>query len=102
MKGNKHIQTFEQHQENLNISDVSDSKILYQVEILGDNFELREEKEIEFTDDGLLLKVYKNNEEIDIDTELDKFLLQFKTTKLSVDDMCKFIHFYDKFNELCL
>jgi hypothetical protein len=27
MKGNKHIQTFEQHQENLNISDVRSSKI---------------------------------------------------------------------------
>ncbi len=26
MKNNKHIKTFEQHQENLNISDVSDSK----------------------------------------------------------------------------
>jgi hypothetical protein len=25
MKGNKHIQTFEQHQENLNISDVMNS-----------------------------------------------------------------------------
>jgi hypothetical protein len=31
MKGNKHIQTFEQHQENLNISDVSNS--FYIVEI---------------------------------------------------------------------
>ncbi len=26
MKGNKHIQSFNEHQENLNISDVSDSK----------------------------------------------------------------------------
>lgn len=28
MKNKKHIQTFEQHQENLNISEVSDSNII--------------------------------------------------------------------------
>jgi len=34
MKDNKHIQSFNEHQENLNISDVSDSKLLF---LLGEN-----------------------------------------------------------------
>jgi hypothetical protein len=29
MKGNKHIKSFNEHQENLNISDVSDSKLTH-------------------------------------------------------------------------
>ena len=32
MKDNKHIQSFNEHQENLNISDVSESKYLVDIE----------------------------------------------------------------------
>lgn len=102
MKNNKHIQKFNEHQENLNISDVSDSKILYEDTINNNQYQLLDVKETEFTDGELMMIVYKNDEEIDIDGELNKLLTQFKTLKLKVDDMCKYIHFYDKFNELCV
>jgi hypothetical protein len=40
MKDKKHIKTFEQHQENLNISDVSDSSIdITEIIENGDRFE---------------------------------------------------------------
>lgn len=34
MKGNKHIQSFNEHQENLNISDVSDSNCISMIKDL--------------------------------------------------------------------
>jgi len=34
MKDNKHIQSFNEHQENLNISDVSDSKLYTRSEVI--------------------------------------------------------------------
>jgi hypothetical protein len=37
MKGKRHIQSFNEHQENLNISDVSDSKI-----IVGETYIIKE------------------------------------------------------------
>jgi rubrerythrin len=37
MKNNKHIQSFNKHQENLNISDVSESKKSFDGELTSDN-----------------------------------------------------------------
>jgi rubrerythrin len=37
MKNNKHIQSFNEHQENLNISDVSESKKSFDGELTSDN-----------------------------------------------------------------
>jgi hypothetical protein len=39
MKDNKHIQSFNEHQENLNISDVSDSKLNFSINWKTDNLE---------------------------------------------------------------
>jgi hypothetical protein len=102
MKNNKHVESFGKFNENLNITDVSDSKILYEDTINGNQYQLLEIKETEFTGGEPIMVVYKDGESIDIDGELNILLKQFKTLKLKVDDMCKYIHFYDKFNELCV
>ena len=40
MENNKHIQSFNEHQENLNISDVSESKFSNFINRLGDFFSI--------------------------------------------------------------
>jgi hypothetical protein len=40
MKNNKHIQSFNEHQENLNISNVSESKLINFINKLGDFFSI--------------------------------------------------------------
>ena len=72
------------------------------MKINGNQYQLLEIKETEFTGGEPIMVVYKDGEEIDIDGELNILLIQFKTLKLKVDDMCKYIRFYDKFNELCV
>lgn len=95
MEKYRHIKRFNESEENMNI--------LYQINILDNNFQLIEMDENEFTGgESKIMCVYKNDKEIDIDTELDRFLIKFKMSELSVDDMCKFIHFYDKFNKLAI
>jgi hypothetical protein len=56
MKDNKHIQSFKEHQENLNISDVSDS-----------DFDEISDKVLEYFE-----KLGKNKEEVDV--ELKKII----------------------------
>lgn len=75
--------------------------IQYEVEILGNKYQLVEIAEIEFTDCERIMVVNKNGEEIDIDTEMDLFLSQYKTTKISKKDVFNFMNFREKFHELC-
>jgi hypothetical protein len=48
MKGNKHIQSFNEHQENLNISDVSDSDLITQIKKYKDEL-LQDLEEMVYT-----------------------------------------------------
>lgn len=60
MKGNKHIQSFNEHQENLNISDVNDSEITKfnklshddKIKYLVDNFGMEKVEALEICPDG--------------------------------------------------
>jgi len=38
MKGKRHIQSFNEHQENLNISDVSESEIIKKIEKMAEEY----------------------------------------------------------------
>jgi hypothetical protein len=72
-KDKKHIKTFEQHQGNLNISDVSDSKIIEIDSVYDfDKTYLQIEKE---SNDKVRLTIksgYRVGEELDIVVSLDK------------------------------
>jgi hypothetical protein len=96
MKDLKHIRSFNEATGDLN----SDNKILYEDTINGSQYQLLEIIETGFGEETPIMVVYKDGEEIDLDTELNVLLKQFKTLQLKVDDMCKYIRFYDKFNEL--
>ena len=48
MKDNKHIQSFNEHQENLNISDVSDSDLITQIKKYKDEL-LQDLEEMVYT-----------------------------------------------------
>ena len=48
MKGNKHIQSFNEHGENLNISDVSDSDLITQIKKYKDEL-LQDLEEMVYT-----------------------------------------------------
>ena len=88
----RHLKTpheFNDLSESFNVSDDNESKILYKVEINGDIYQLLEVKETEFTDGELIMVVYKNDEEIDIDEELDNLLKQFRTLKLTDENIYK-------------
>lgn len=65
MKDNKHIQSFNEHQENLNISDVSESKKSFDGELTSDNIykyyleQTKDEKEAKKLLDKLIKEMDK-------------------------------------------
>ena len=65
MKNNKHIQSFNEHQENLNISDVSESKKSFDGELTSDNIykyyleQTKDEKEAKKLLDKLIKEMDK-------------------------------------------
>jgi hypothetical protein len=81
MKNNKHIKTFEQHQENLNISDVSDDKIeligpyiddiLDAINYINNNYKDVKAKTTDFQEDSNNPYVHKRNHKYSIFVKLE-------------------------------
>ena len=99
MKDNKHIQSFNEHQENLNISDVSDSK-LQKVYVMSDENHNVVGVVSDFENENMVKKVLHKHFGEDIEITYNNMYKEYEVKSLTdefdpyliyVESVCYFI-----------